>query len=1215
MSIVFDASLDAQVGQFLGDVDDLVDAQYKNAGKAEKLISLVSSKERPVKENSIAFLAFANQLPQNKDAAREAGLIPVFLGLLSEPTLAESVSMVKHASMGLMFLANHSDVNKQAIEQAGGLEKIFDVLRYLLAYLKATDVKKEDVINTVSHTLNLVIIMASLAPIREKMGAVPYFIVLQNYLTYQNESVDVQNQIVEKALSAVNNVCLHKENKDNARVAGCIEAVMQLFKSSKVQIVDSAIRMIYNMTIIDANREAIRRCNGLESLVSILNQQDAIRLIALKAISNMAVDRQTIEYVMQNKDTVLQPILDLFPLDKNEQIFDQVLVVLQNLVSEDSLIEEVSRTGILSKIIPSIKGMPLQNTTQQSILLKSSCIISGLVTIEDVQQSAINEGIIEILIDLIKYQSVDIRKEAARSLANATPYYDDVRGEVGKLGGVPLCLDLLLSSDKEVVKQAARALVNLARNTQNEEMIYEAKGLEHSIRLISQGEKDLKMLGTKLLVNLSLNEKARISFCQKGGLTIVLGLLTSPDQELQLQGTKIATNLAISGRNRKLINESMPDFVPAVQRLVQSSSAEIKTQAEVAISNLSFPYEKSYEGLDFGLEEVPEFQVSQSFYEHEEDDDEDEEDKEAAQQQRIQEEEEMRVAAENEIQERKRIMEEEVKRIEQRRKQEEERRAKEEEERKVEETRKQEEERLKQLQEDMERVRLEEEEKKRVLEEERKRQEEEDRLVAAAQHLAEQEKAAATKEAHDRQLRLAKEDEERKKKEDEEKKRREEEDKKKKDEEERKKREQEEAAKKAREEEERRIQQEEEDKLKLMQQEILAREEDVKRKKEEEEHRRKKEEEQRRLAEEQRRAQEAQDKASQEAAKAAQEASRAQKRTHIVQEIVQVEVNYVRNLGLIVKKFLNPLTSAAASKRPILTADKIKAIFSIVEIIHNFNSMLADGLQSRVKRWLADNKKDHLLIGDIFFKTTDFMTVYSTYINNYNNAIKTYKESRANNVPFVQFIRKVEADPELRDQELENLLITPVQQLPRYVMLLSDLIKTTNEDHPDYKSLVVALDKIKGVTSYVNERKRDAEDAMTMISIHQNLHGKLPNNFLAPHRKFVKEGTIQFGSSSGSFKDKDPVVFLFTDMLMMTIKHPNKPNEYKYRYSVMLTSSTTVEDFPRINNGFLVKGAQWWMFSCTSAQEKQQWVESINKCITLLPKSSPSSSTTSVPSK
>jgi len=1204
MSIQFDPSLEQQVNQFIGDVDDLI--TVKNGTVVEKLVSLINCEEKPVRENALAFLAYANQSPANKDASREVGLLKVFLDNSNPSKLVTSIAMVKHATMGLMFLANHSDVNKQAISDQNGIDTLFELIRDLLSLMKSPpqDMKKEDILSTLTQTLNLIIILTSLPANREKMGSVQNLLVLNSLLSYENpSSLDLQLQIQEKALSSVNNICLHKENKENARVAGCIESVLKLFSSTKVTIQDSALRMIYNMTISDANREAIRRAKGLEALVTLFKgQPDALLLLALKALSNMAVDRQTIEYVVNNPDTVFQPILELLPLRGNDQILDQILSVIQNLVSEENLIEGVAKSGILGRIVESVKGMPLTNTTQQSVLIKSSCIISALITIEEVQQQSVENGVLALLVEMIQLPSAEVRREAARSLANATPYFDDVRAEIGVQGGVSLCLELLLSADKEVVKQAARALVNLARNTQNEEKIYQAKGLEHSIRLIQNAEKDLKMLGTKLLVNLSLNEGARVSFCQKGGLSIVVPLLTSNDPELQLQGTKIVTNLAISGRNRKLMNESYPDLIPALQKLTSSTVPEIKVQSDVSLSNLAFPYEASYEGLDFGLEDaMPTLLTSQYERDDDDDDDEDEEDKE---ERRRQEEEDLRIAAEQEIQERKRIMEEEMKRIEIRRKQEQEKRLQEEQEIKQ---KKEEAEKLRKAQEELERLTLEKEaqekaekERKRVEEEKEKERVEAERVKLLTEQQKQKEEAAAKllaeqkqKEEEERQ-RLAKEEEEkqRKKKEEEERIRKEAEA-----QAEKERIAEEERIKKEREVEEARMRAEEEENLKKMQMEIKQREEEVKKKAIEEEERRKREEAEKKLKDQQ-------DKASQESARLAQEAAKAQKRAHIVQEIMQVEVNYVKNLTLMVRKFLHPLASASASKRPIITTDKVSAIFSTIENIQNHNSILADGLQSRIKRWLADNKKDYLLIGDIFQKAGAFMNDYSKYINNYNSSIKIYNECRKTNPAFAQFIKKVENDPELNDKELENLLITPVQQLPRYIMLINDLIRNTNEDHPDYKPLNDALEKIKHITSYINEKKREAEDAFAMLQIHQTLHGKVPSSFIAPHRKFIREGTIHFGSSSGSFKEKEPVVFLFNDMVMMTIKHPNKPNEYKYRYSTLLSPSTTVEELPSVNNGFIIKASQWWSFSCPTPQEKASWIESLNKALQTLPKES-----------
>jgi len=55
--------------------------------------------------------------------------------------------------------------------------------------------------------------------------------------------------------------------------------------------------------------------------------------------------------------------------------------------------------------------------------------------------------------------------------------------------------------------------------------------------------------------------------------------------------------------------------------------------------------------------------------------------------------------------------------------------------------------------------------------------------------------------------------------------------------------------------------------------------------------------------------------------------------------------------------------------------------------------------------------------------------------------------------------------------DLSSLLITPVQRIPRYELLLKELINCTWETHPDYTNLEKALQTIKGVASTINEKK------------------------------------------------------------------------------------------------------------------------------------------------
>lgn len=99
----------------------------------------------------------------------------------------------------------------------------------------------------------------------------------------------------------------------------------------------------------------------------------------------------------------------------------------------------------------------------------------------------------------------------------------------------------------------------------------------------------------------------------------------------------------------------------------------------------------------------------------------------------------------------------------------------------------------------------------------------------------------------------------------------------------------------------------------------------------------------------------------------------------------------------------------------------------------------------------------------------------------------------------------------------------PIQQLPRYILLLNDLIAKTEPSHPDYVELQSAVDKLKKLTFFINECKRNAE---TVLSIQERVIGfgeweasKRPDI----KRAFVKEGAIVEMKSG-----KHRYLFLFT---------------------------------------------------------------------------------------
>jgi hypothetical protein len=140
-------------------------------------------------------------------------------------------------------------------------------------------------------------------------------------------------------------------------------------------------------------------------------------------------------------------------------------------------------------------------------------------------------------------------------------------------------------------------------------------------------------------------------------------------------------------------------------------------------------------------------------------------------------------------------------------------------------------------------------------------------------------------------------------------------------------------------------------------------------------------------------------------------------------------------------------------EEPLISIDQIKIIFSELETILGYNNSLLKELEVRVNQWNPSQ-----CLGDIFLRFTGFLKVYTTYIKNYEFSINTLNECKKKSSKFISFLNNCkEKIPNHLD--IESLLILPVQRIPRYNLLLSQLIKYTNADHKDYNNLIEATKK------------------------------------------------------------------------------------------------------------------------------------------------------------
>lgn len=254
------------------------------------------------------------------------------------------------------------------------------------------------------------------------------------------------------------------------------------------------------------------------------------------------------------------------------------------------------------------------------------------------------------------------------------------------------------------------------------------------------------------------------------------------------------------------------------------------------------------------------------------------------------------------------------------------------------------------------------------------------------------------------------------------------------------------------------------------------------------------------------------------------------RRNEIAGEIFRTEDTYVNQLQVLVDIYMKGLEELGES---VISAAKLRSIFSDIKVILGYNNVILKMLTERTKTWYTSGQA----VGDIFGKLADFLKTYTAYVNNYNESMNVLQDQMMNNPAFAAKINECRMNERVKGMEITSFLIMPIQRLPRYVMLLSDLFKNTPESHIDYERLIVALKKVEGVASYVNTKKREAENLLGVTTVARHLVGlESMAEFTQPHRRYVRQGFLQeTDATSISLKAlRTRYFFAFNDILVGT---------------------------------------------------------------------------------
>jgi len=195
-------------------------------------------------------------------------------------------------------------------------------------------------------------------------------------------------------------------------------------------------------------------------------------------------------------------------------------------------------------------------------------------------------------------------------------------------------------------------------------------------------------------------------------------------------------------------------------------------------------------------------------------------------------------------------------------------------------------------------------------------------------------------------------------------------------------------------------------------------------------------------------------------------------------------------------------------------------------------------------------------------------------------------------VRFTAFLKECQSKAS-SNLDLASLLIQPVQRLPRYQLLINELLKHTEPDHVDYQNLNEALKSVKDLNIYINEKKR-MSDNRTKISDLQRKITQMPLILEQAQRVLVTEGELQ-GMSNKNPRKRLSYVFLFNDMILRA-RTVVKDEKWEYEESLSL-SGIELEKLTGLGFKLCKKDVADWTFNTKDQKEQDTWYEHIKQAI------------------
>ncbi|KAF9244171.1 hypothetical protein BU15DRAFT_42201 [Melanogaster broomeanus] len=257
------------------------------------------------------------------------------------------------------------------------------------------------------------------------------------------------------------------------------------------------------------------------------------------------------------------------------------------------------------------------------------------------------------------------------------------------------------------------------------------------------------------------------------------------------------------------------------------------------------------------------------------------------------------------------------------------------------------------------------------------------------------------------------------------------------------------------------------------------------------------------------------------------------KTAKIIAEFYATEKSYLDGLDLVYNHFLTPILQSLDTPKPLLARNEITALFSNFIDIWNFHHTFFAALSARFHPSSRTSTPAFHTIpfSSLLLSHFPYLSLYTPFITAFPTSLAfltSLSQPSTSNPAFAAFLRAQESHPACAHLRLADYLLTPVQRCPRYLLLIKDLLNSTDPEEPEWERLQQAHALVNKITTSLNTSLAAHAQTLELISLQRNTRDLPPvlTPLVAPGRKLLKRGVLIRSGGEGEGAGRKTFEFL-----------------------------------------------------------------------------------------